>query len=118
MKTKTDQVLRTKNPNKVPFRSELFGCDISPKLLFSLSNKTYKQFVRDCEDPELLYEVMMIKRNTPTFPGIRKISRISKFAAFAAGVAVLFKGQQIADQVKCHVYRIYLPKQSRSHELQ
>lgn len=110
VKKQEKQVLITKSPKNLPFRSELYGKDISAKLLFAIGSKTYRQFIRECEDPELLYEVMILKRNNPKFPTLRKIARITRFAATAASVATIFAGRQISDQVKCNILRMYLPK--------
>ncbi len=115
MKTQNQPVLSTKNVNQVPFKNELIGQDVSPKLLFAAgNNKSYRQVVHDCDDPEVLHEIMVMKRNNPNFPTLKKIRTITRVAGFAAAVTVLFKGRKFASQVKCSVYRIYLPKKQHT----
>jgi|GEM_PF-4615362 len=118
MKNENTPVLSTKRKDQVPFKSELIGKDVSYKLLMAAGNtKTYRQVIRDCDEPEVLREILILKRNEPHFPGLGKITRIAKYASFAASVTALFKGKQLAVKVKCLVYRVYLPKKQYTDAL-
>ncbi len=118
MKTHAKTVLTTKSINQVPFKSELYSKDVSGELLHAAGNKkTYRQFIRDCDDPKLLHEILIIKRNQENFPGIKKIQRIAFYAAFAATVTAFFKGKKLAVLASCYVYRNFLPKKQYSNEL-
>jgi len=72
--------------------------------------KTYNQFIRDCDNPDLLREVLMIKKNESNFPGVNKIKRISFYAATAAVITAIFQGKKMAKSIQCVVYRYFIPK--------
>ena len=118
MNTKKNTVIKTKQPNQVPFKSELIGKETSWKLIFTAGNKkTYNEFVRDCDNPILLHEVLLLKKNEPHFPGFKKIRRIAFYASTAALVTSLFKGKEFAKSISCSVYRFHLPKKQFTNEL-
>jgi len=104
-------VLRTKNVDQVPFKNELYSKDASWTLIYAAGNKkTYRQFVRDCDRPELLLEVLKLKYKDPHFPSLKKIHRIAFFAAFAGVLTSIIKGRKAAAEIQCTVYRYFMPK--------
>lgn len=98
-----------------PFKIELFSKDCSFDLIRAANHKTYKQFIRDCQNPDLLLEVLLVKRNEAHFPSIKQINRIYRLASFWGFVIKLFAGKKASNDLKCAVYRSYIPKQQYAH---
>lgn len=110
MKTKNKRSNWDKTPSKVPFKRVLFNHNTSWDLLLEVKNKTYSDFVKDCKDPELLEEVMIIQNKDSGFSSLKKINKIIRNAAFAAAIAAIFRSQKLQNRIKCWMYRNFLLK--------
>ena len=115
---KTKNVLSTKRISEVPFKSELYGKDVSFDLIRAAGNKkTYPEFVKSCKNPKLLFEILLLKHSDSHFPSLKKVGRIFKYATTAATITAFFRGKQAAQKIECTIYKTYLPKKQYADEI-
>lgn len=100
----------TKGVDEVPFKNELYSKDCSFELIQAANRKTYREFVRDCKNPDHLLQVMLLKCNEPHFPSLIQVNRISNRATLLGILVKLFAGQAMANELKCAIYRNNIPK--------
>lgn len=103
-------VFTTKNVDEVPFKNELYSKDCSQELLRAVSKKKYREFIRDCKNPDHLLEVLLIKHTDAHFPNLVQITRIANRANFLGSLLSFVAGSKLGNELKCAIYRNHIPK--------
>ena len=111
MKTLNTTVYATKDIHEVPFKMELLSKDTKPALLFAAGNKkTYPEFIRDCKDPDLLMEVIHLKKDEPHFPSRAKIVRVAIYSAIVFRLVEILVSTKRAKRAAAAVLKLYIPR--------